>query len=133
MGFIRNKMKEVFEHVPLKFHDTSSDEEALPYVIFMDCTATDASSFSFELDEDVRVIDALCVAAGGNTSATAQVTDSDDNAITDAMDIAAAKTTARAGEIDDANWEESAGNSLKVAQNANGDNCYAYITVLPTG
>lgn len=125
-------MKEVFQNFPpLRFLDFSSDTAALPYTIVMDCTATDASSFTYELDEDVRVVDAWCVAAGGNTSATAQVQDNDSNAITDAMSIESAKAVARAGEIDDANWDESAGNNLQVVQNGNGDNCWAFIVVIP--
>ncbi len=118
---------------PIKNHITfGSDTGFTPYWIFMDCTNTAASTFGYTLGEAVRVIDAYAIAAGGNGSATAQVTDDDDNAITDAMDIASEKAVGRAGTIDDANWEESAGNTLKIVQNANADNCYAFIKVVPT-
>ena len=132
MGYDINRRTNVFETVPRRFHDTSSNEEVLPYVIFIDCTATDALTSTYQLNDDVRVIDAVAIATAANVDATVTVQDNDGNAITDAMVIATDKATARAGSIDDVNWEESEGNNLKVVQNANGDSCYVYITVIPT-
>ncbi len=124
-------MNVVLDAMQLKMHNTSSDEAIIPYVIAIDATGTSASSFTYTLTQDVRVIDAWAVAAAANGGATVQIQDNDGNAITDAMDIASNKALARATEIDDANWEEDSGNELKAVQNANGDSCYVYIVVVP--
>lgn len=121
----------VFDAMALKVHDTSSDEAIIPYVIAIDATGTSAKSFTYTLTQDVRVIDAWAISAADQGSATVQIQDNDGNAITDAMDIASNKALARATEVDDANWEEDSGNTLKAVQNANADSCYVYIVVVP--
>jgi hypothetical protein len=131
MGFIRQKMKVAFDAPFSKSWDTDDDEAITPYVIAIDATATDASTFTYALKNKVRVIDAFCISAVANGGATAQIQDNDGNAITNAMDISSNKALSGATEIDDANWEESSGNNLKVVQNANGDSCYAFIVVVP--
>lgn len=132
MGFQKERRTHVFETPPRFYHDTSSDEEVLPYVIAIDCTATDASTFTYSLNDDVRVVDAWAISAATVTSATAQVQDNAGNAISDAMDIATDTNVTRAGTIDDANWEESEDNNLQVAQASNSDSAYVYVKVVPT-
>ena len=131
MGFIRQKMKVAYDSPFSKSWDTDNDEQITPYVIAIDATATDASSFTYALKNKVRVIDAYVISAAAQGAATAQIQDNDGNAISDAMDISADKALARATSIDDANWAESKGNDLKVVQNANADSCYAFIVVVP--
>jgi len=131
MGFIRQKMKVVFDAPFSMPWDTDNDEQITPYVIAIDCTATDAATFTYALKNKVRVIDAYVISAVAQGAATATIQDTDGNAISNAMDISSDKALARASTIDDDNWEESKGNNLKVVQNANADSCYAFIVVVP--
>ena len=131
MGYIKERMTKVFSQRPLRPYDFSSDDEVLPYVIVMDCRATDAKSFTYKLKFPVRVVDAWIIPTADSASGTAQVQDHDGNAITDAMACATDQTIARAATIDDDNWDEDKGNNLKVVQHDNGDSCWAFIVVIP--
>jgi len=131
MGVIRQKMKVIFDASFLKIWDTSNDEQIIPYVIAIDATGTSAKTFTYTLKNAVRVIDAYVISAVAQGGATATIQDNDANTITNAMDISSDKALARAASIDNANWEESKGNVLKVVQNANADSCYAFIVVVP--
>ena len=131
MGFIRQKMKVTLDALQTKSWNSSADEAVIPYVIAIDCSATGASTFTYKLTNKVKVIDAMFIVVAANGGATAQVQDTDGNAITDAVSIATNKAIVRAGEIDDDNYSEAKGNNLKVVQNANSDSCLAFITVIP--
>lgn len=131
MGFDKHRREDVFAKPPRVFHDTSSDEEVEPYWIAIDATDTSASSYSYTLLEDVRVIDAYAIPTSTTTSATVKITDADDNDITDALDIATDKTVARVSTIDDANWEEDEGNVIKAVENSTADTAHVYVKVIP--
>lgn len=131
MGFDKHRREDVFAKPPRVLHDTSSDEEVMPYWIAIDATATDASSFSFTLKEDVRVIDALTIDDDG-TSGTVTVNDADSNAITDAISLSGSSgNVVRAGSVDPSNWDEDEDNDLNVVQDSNSDACYVYVQVIP--
>lgn len=131
MGVKREKMRMVHDAPDIQPKDFDEDGIARSFLIFINCNDNSASTFTYNLNYDVRVIDAWVVSAGDNASATAQVQDTDGNAITDAIACNSSKAVGRAGEIDDANWEEDAGNNLIVQQNANADVCFAFIVVTP--
>jgi len=100
---------------------TSDTTPGVPVVYIMERTAA-AGTTELSIDEKVRVFDVTFVNTDGNwdgTHGTAQVTDADDNAITDAVVMGAGDNDVkRAGEIYDANYVEAGTLKLVTAAGA---------------
>lgn len=90
----------------------------IPVLLAMDAAGGATNTQTITLDQKITVIDFWVVLTSAGTSGdTIQLTDNDDNAITDALDVSGSdQAIVRAGSIDDANSTEAAGNAIKVVE-----------------
>jgi len=131
MGYIKERMTQVFSQRPLNPYAFTSDNEVLPYVVVMDCTSTTASAFSYTLKEAVRVIDVWAIPIATVTSEVITLKDNDGNAISSALDISTASAVARTTVIDTANWDEIKSNALTATQSSIAGSCWLFVKVIP--
>lgn len=130
MGYIKERMTRVNAQRSINPYAFSADNEIAPYVVVIDCTSRTQTVFTYALKEAVRVIDAWAVSATAQTGAVATLEDTSGNAISSAMIIASDKAVGRTTTIDDANWDEVAGNNLQVTQSAAADSCWVFAVVV---
>jgi len=89
------------------------------------------TTYNYACDRDLRAVDFWVIAKATNGGGTAQLQDHAGNAISDAVDCSTDGALARATTFDDANYDEVAGQNLKVVQNGAADNGNAYILCIP--